>query len=524
MYESPNINDFDFKLKCDEDPIFFIENVMGYKLSRVHKEMLNTALVNRYVAIEVPVGHSKTTTISKGYVLWRLWREQKGFEICLTSSALEQSMKVLSEIQLEIEDNKFLKELIPNDRKDSWNKKQLTTSKGTKFYVKPFNDSARGIHPDILIYDDILRVGESDLSQQDVKDIFYSVFLSRGQTKRSQHILVGTPSSEGDLFDDIEAKAKAGKQWKHVHYSAITKIKPFGNMNNPDDWLEALWPERFSLQELRDIRENISPARFAREYLCNPHADGTSMFDMTKVASGLDDTLEFEYAKKPGYTVMGLDIAFSQQANSDWTVITIITQLSEPFEVKKYVDGRLETKTIDSGLYLEKIIRFHGVNIQTIMDMYELYECQKIILDKSTGGVLVAQDLRQNGINISEQSFDSASRNMLLLNLWKTIEQERLILPYKKHGNSEQTIQQLVYELKSMQNSQTKNQSDTFKSVAKHDDMVMSLALSVRDFGKKAVSHENMMYSCDINTNNKQVIDKNYVNSSGEIVKLPGFE
>ncbi len=486
--------------------------------------MLQKVLLNRYVAIEVPVGHAKTTTISKGYVLWRLWREKRGFEICLTSSSLEQSMKVLSEVQAIIETNDFLKELIPQDRRESWNKKSLETSKGTKFYVKPFNDSARGVHPDILIYDDILRVGDSDMSQQDVKDIFYSVFIPRGQTKRSQHILVGTPAGEGDLFDDIEKKAKEGKLWTHVHYSAITKLKPFGNISNPDDWLESLWSERFPISELKEIRENISPTRFAREYLCEPQADGTSGFNQQKLAEGLDEFTEFEFAKKEGMTIMGLDLAYSQEVTADFTVLTIVTLLSKPWIVRKIVDRLVENKEIHDGIFIEKIVRVHGIDSNMIRDMYQLYECRKIILDKSTGGVLVASDLRQFGCNVEEQSFDSASRQMLLLNLWKVIEQGRIIMPYKKDGNSEQIIKNLLYELNSMQNVKTRTGVDTFKSVARHDDMVMSLALAVKDFGRKTrLYSETMFFSKSIYdkpnySNNK---NKDAVNYSS--VKIPGL-
>jgi len=519
MYEG------DFKTRCDEDVVFFIENVLGYKLSRVHKEMLQTVLLNRYVAIEVPVGHAKTTTISKGYVLWRLWREQRGFEICLASSSLEQSMKVLYEIVSTIESNDFLKELIPKNRNESWNKKQIETSKGTKFYVKPFNDSARGVHPDILIYDDILRVGDSDMSQQEVKDIFYSIFIPRGQTKRSQHILVGTPVAENDLFDDIEKKAQAGRQWKHIHYSAITKIKPFGEINNPDDWLEALWPERFPISELKSIRENISALRFAREYLCNPRADGTSMFNQKKLAEGLDEEKEFEYAKKQGFTIMGLDIAYSTQATADFTVATIVTLLQEPFQVTKYQEGRKFFKTISDGVYVERVVRQHGINTQTIKDLYDLYEVSKIILDKSTGGVLVAGDLRQLGCNVEEQAFDPASRTMLLLSLWKIIEQERLIIPFKKEGNSEQIVNIVLSELKAMQERKTRTGMDSYKSVAAHDDTVMSLCLAVKDFQRRVHFNDCPIYSIDSNspTEKKQLFVKTNQQES-KIVKIPGLD
>ena len=485
-----------FTYQCSESVSFFIENVLEYKLSKVHKEMLDSVVQNRYLAVEIPVGHSKTTTISKGYALWRLWKETK-YEICLTSSSLEQSMKILSEIQYILETNPFLKPILPDNRETTWNKKQLTTRKQTTMYVKPFNDSARGIHPDLLIYDDILRVGDSDLTADDIKDIFWSVFIPRGQTKRSQHVLVGTPRGVGDLFDDIEQKSKSGKIWKHIRYACITKVKPYGNVNNPDDWTETLWPERFTINELKEIRENISPGRFAREYLCDPSAEGASMFSQDKLAKGLDHDSEFSYTRKKGNCIIGLDIAFSQEASSDWTVITVTNQLEGNYKVVQYIDGETKENIIEQPIFIERIVRHHGINPQLVKEMYDIYEASKIILDKSTGGVLVAKDLRQMGCNIDEQAFDSSSRKMMLLNLWKIIDQGRLVFPYKENGNSEQLVKELLYELKGMQSSKTRNDTETFESTTKHDDCVMSLALSLRDFQKRITYSENMVFSAD---------------------------
>jgi hypothetical protein len=157
--------------------------------------------------------------------------------------------------------------------------------------------------------------------------------------------------------------------------------------------------------------------------------------------------------------------------------------------------------------------------------MYDLYEVSKVVLDKSTGGVLVANDLRQLGCNVEEQSFDSASRIMLLLSLWKIIEQERLIIPFKKEGNSEQIINIVVSELKAMQERKTKTGIDSYKSVAAHDDTVMSLSLAVKDFQKRNLFNDCPIYSKDINEVDD---DKNiFVKSNhpeSKIVKIPGLE
>jgi len=55
------------------------------------------------------------------------------------------------------------------------------TTNGNYLYVKPFNDSARGMQPNYIIYDDILRIEDSNTTAEDKEEIFWSVFYPAGQ-------------------------------------------------------------------------------------------------------------------------------------------------------------------------------------------------------------------------------------------------------------------------------------------------------------------------------------------------------
>jgi len=253
------INDIEFLSECS-DPAFFIDNVLGYKPSGFHREMVQEAMKNRFLLIEVPRGHAKTTMISKGYATWLLWKE-RGVEICLTSSSMKQSKKFLAEIKQMITENPFLKHLVPSDRDLSWNKEEMKTTNGNYLYVKPFNDSARGMQPHYIIYDDILRIEDSNTTAEDKEEIFWSVFFPAGQTNRCKHFVVGTPAFEGDLFDKIEKNSIEDGDWKHIHYACV-EVDSAGN------WVKPLWPERYTLEELKKIQSMMSPILFAREYMC----------------------------------------------------------------------------------------------------------------------------------------------------------------------------------------------------------------------------------------------------------------
>jgi len=481
------VNNIEFLSNCS-DPSFFIGNVLGYKPSGFHKEMVDTAMRNRYVLIEVPRGHAKTTMISKGYATWLLWKE-RGVEICLTASSIQQSKKVLNEIKIMIVTNPLLKHLVPENQEFSWNKFEIETSNGNHLYIKPFNDSARGIQPQYIIYDDILRIEDNSVTNDDKEEIFWSVFFPAGQTNRCKHFIVGTPAFEGDLFDKIEKNATTVGDWKHIHYACI-KTDSLGN------WIAPLWPERYSLEELKKIQSMMSPMLFAREYMCDPVAAGGSVYDKDKLAQAVDHELDFSFETKIGITLIGMDVAFSKSANADFTVLIAVTLSEEPHTIIQRLGKITSERTIQNPIIINKIIRRKSVDINEVVQIYNTLGATRLVIDKSTGGVLVGSDLRALGLNIDEQDFGSTNRQSMLLNLAKIIDGDRLVIPYKD-PSTRKVVDELLRELRGMQIGQTKLGAQNIVSTTKHDDCVMSLALALKTINSMIKSNQKLIFSAE---------------------------
>lgn len=186
-------------LKFYSNFTYFCEKVLNLEMTEYHKGIADLPLKHRYLCIVIPTGHSKTTLFTMAYALWRLWRE-KNIEICLVSSSIDQSMRMFALVQAELQTNPFFKELLPTDRFDTWNKSQLKTKNGNQYYIKPFNSTARGIHPQYIIYDDLLR--ESDIDMDTIKEMFWSVFYPRGQIHNCQHVVVGCVHPDTLVYTD----------------------------------------------------------------------------------------------------------------------------------------------------------------------------------------------------------------------------------------------------------------------------------------------------------------------------------
>ena len=108
----------DFILFCKD--LLKFHGEMIYDFGFFHKEIADAIIRNRYVAIMVPRGHLKTTIVSVCYPIWRMVREKR-YEIVLTSSTMEQSVKNLGTIKYYLENTPWLDYLIPSNKDGMWN-------------------------------------------------------------------------------------------------------------------------------------------------------------------------------------------------------------------------------------------------------------------------------------------------------------------------------------------------------------------------------------------------------------------
>jgi hypothetical protein len=445
-----------------------------------HKQVISTIMGSRHSLIILPRGHLKTT-LSDSYVLWKLLIEPKRFEAVRASSTLGQSKKQLGFVQDMLENTPWLKPLVPEDRNTTWNKTFLKTNTMNTYEIKPFNDSSRGAQPDLLIYDDILR--DADIKPTDVIDIFWNIFFPMGQTKRCKHVVVGTPMSVDDLFNDIGKKStEPGSEWSVLRLAAWNK--------NSDGERIPIWPSCFSIERLDQIKRDMGAHAFNREYLCNPLAEGSGFFHREMIMNASDDSMTFNY-KTSGIVTIGCDFAMSESATADYNVFTVVDSISETIKRKVKFDGVEFEVEVHNPVVVKYIDRWRGPVGQAnrIKELCEQYKATKAIVDASVFGQKFAQELRELGVSVDAQDFRPANRNQLLVNLRKLFECDdpkvslpRLVIPTSQENFTFDKTKVLLNELSGF--NETRTSSGAYSTIASnmsHDDTVFSLCLAVKD-------------------------------------------
>lgn len=439
-----------FNDRCYLDFKFFCERVLDLQIANFHMEWFNLVRNNRFVVIKASRGHGKTTILGVAYSIWLCWFKP-GTHVLFTAAKLEQSMKQLDEVRDTIENNEYLKDLVPKDPSTTWKKTELKMSNGSRIFARAYTKGIKGIHVNYVFADEIQDCVDREIYN---KSVAPTVNLKKG------HICAtGAPDNPADLLEELFTRpGYVGRS-----YPVITAPgKP-------------LWPERFTLQDIADIRKRDGEASFQTQYMMNANAEVEgSVFPPDWITSCFDSTEQFmEKPKFPDSTiVLGADFAISKGKRADYDVYLILEKIGG--------------KSIIRWAERHKGMSKDG-KVQRLIDLYERYKPRRMVLDPSGIGEGVMTDLRSRGYPVEPAEFHSRARNKLLINLVTMIQPNRdgetsLIIPRQQDDAVTMTFtSKLVEELLAFREIKS-NKTGMIALLSKgpHDDTVMALAMACK--------------------------------------------
>ena len=231
-----------------KEPLFWDEVV---KVEIKPPEMTYAIQVPKYhTFIANDVINHNTYFFDFAYPIWKIIHNpgRVGFIFSATQPMAE---RILGDIKAELENNSKLTWLVPK-KKDLWRASSIKCSNNFKLYAKGFGTKVRGAHPNFIIVDDGLtdETAYSELVRKKQIDYFYTA-ITNMIVPGGQIIVVGTPFAKEDLYGNL----KKNPEYTFAKYQAVKNNKP-------------LWPERYSLADLKKRKREIGSVRFSREFLC----------------------------------------------------------------------------------------------------------------------------------------------------------------------------------------------------------------------------------------------------------------
>jgi len=446
---------------------FFSTKIVGREWGKFHYEQAEFIINNRFACLLSPRGHLKTSIFSIDYPLWFSLRDK--MEVCLISHKLQKSQENIKQIRDIVMNNDFFKPYRPN-REETSTKSEIELKNGSKIFVEPYSDRVVGIHPDLMILDDILL--ESELTHQQVIEIFKTCVYPtcNSPMKYSQLKVIGTPKNIGDLLFHELKKPEWGFAWKR--YQAVIT-------DSNGNWVKPLWSERTDLEYWRKERRRMGEFAFQREFMCNPIAAGKCFVKEEHIYNCLDYGLEFKPQKLDGRVFLGCDFSWGESEYADYSVFTVVQMKDR--HVKN--NGKREAE-VKNPVIVRHITRFKNKPLSSQVDAIQYivstFGVNRIYADESGYGKAFVDEMINRGLPVISQKFDAQSRNSLLVNLGSLIESERLVIPAKDSPDpSLHNSNILIGELKTIKLPD--KESSGFVSTGKHDDTVMSLALACSD-------------------------------------------
>lgn len=267
-----------------------------------------------------------------------------------------------------------------------------------------------------------------------------------------------TPFHEKDLYNDI----REDNTFKVFDYPAIY---PDGKM---------LAPDRYTFQNLLDLRVSLGNMVFAREHMVSPITDSASLFpwsDLEHSFVGMENVRLVnsihEYPTKLKKVVIGCDFAISGKIAADNSVFAVLG-----------VDT-------NDNYHLLHITKMHGAShneqVNTIVSLDQRFKPNKIVAEANGFQSILADMVKQKGVkNIEPFTTTSGNKKDLYLglpSLAAMFQRYQIKFPYAE-GTTRDTVEWVCGEFNSVSFNEDNGK---LESVGEHDDAPMAIFMAIND-------------------------------------------
>lgn len=311
----------------------------------------------------LPRGHLKTSLGTIGYSTQQIIKNPN-IRILLLNGTWQLAVDSLSEIKKNLTSCPMILELYGDltQNNTEWSQDRITLQrtdtniKGPTVWAAGIDSNLIGSHPDLIIMDDIVtRENTETIEQIDKVKLRYKDAIDLLEPG-GQLLIFGTRYTYNDFYSWI-----IEKQSEHKNFLMMIKRAYIGDLQEGQDF-QALWPEKFTREELLVRLEEKGPYEFHSQYNNDPVSVGDADFKQEW----------FKYYDPEDYrgskmnTVMAVDPAISEKKSADYTAIGVYgaDQFQNHF-IKGIYRGHWKVSQI----------------IENIFYVYEMYHPNAIILE-----------------------------------------------------------------------------------------------------------------------------------------------
>lgn len=370
-----------------------------------HKELWDLCCSeHKYIAVAAPRSHSKSTAVTVAYTLTNILMRERDYVIILSNTE-EQAILFLNTIKDTLRYDNKLKNLFKFSKfiKDKETDCIGEFSDGGRFKIQAMGAGAKirgrnwkGKRPNLIICDD-LESDEAVLNQdrrRKFSEWFYGAVVPALSDSGILRV-VGTILHMDSLLENMMPENQIPEAEDPTKYLIETPLSTTSTYPKPffysirfrahdPDFNNILWPERFSEDRLRTIKEGFArrhlPEVYSQEYLNHPIDESTAYFKSSDMREAKDLTTPKNY-------YIGTDFAITEKNKRDWTIFGVAGMT--PTGVLQVVDVRRDR--IDAFQIVEKFF-----------ELQSIYNPEYFVVEKGTiwNAIKPALMRRQTELNI----------------------------------------------------------------------------------------------------------------------------
>lgn len=305
-----------------------MSHYLHHPIEAFHRELISLVEHGR-LAIAAPRYFAKSTYYSLFYPLF-MALEYPGIEILLVSATGTLAEGWLHRIKTELEGNHSLMSFYGaqnpkmGNQRGKWTNDECHLLNGSVILAKGAGRQIRGVHPQILVGDDLETdemVANPELMKKFDRWFWTDLMGMFKDSLASQVIIVGTILHPESFLANMIAKPP--HQWVTKFYAAI---KEDGT---------SLWPEGFPLTMLNNIRKERGEYFFSQEYMNTPIPDNLRVFQKKWLQY-------YEDVPPGGVYFTTVDPAISQATQADYTaIVTCRVDVDRNIHVVEVINKRL---------------------------------------------------------------------------------------------------------------------------------------------------------------------------------------
>jgi len=296
-----------------------------------HTHLQDIFSSKRRAVILYPVGFGKTTQVQMR-IVWELGLDPS-IRVVIIGANGDAPQKVVQAVAREITENHRVQAVFPELKPamgsirvavDTWKGSALRVEGAPSSQKDPslasfgIDGKISGSRVDLLFADNVMNFENTSSQYQRKKTIerFTKEALTRLIPTTGRAYITDTAWTHDDLPHEMMKK----DSWHSVVFDA--EVNPFG--------AGVLWPERFPMEELVKIKEDLGPLAYDLTYRNIPLSDSMGYFDGELIDKQIGKSQWHNHYSGNAKVCTGIDLATGEHVSKDLTVFTTVVY-DEPF-------------------------------------------------------------------------------------------------------------------------------------------------------------------------------------------------